>query len=142
MKIENDIGQLQAKIREFGKGIEVEANELTKENAKELLTNIIDRNPVDTGRSRAAWVESLEKLGGAPPPGWQGATAEKAAIEEGRKLSKLEIKEKSVSFSSAVEYIQTLEYGTTQRAAFQMVRNSIRWMAARIRRRRKNQQKK
>lgn len=50
--------------------------DMVESAVRQTLFNTIRGNPVDTARSRASWVQSLERLGGTPPAGWPGtATA-------------------------------------------------------------------
>ena len=91
------------------------------------LKKTVEFNPVDTGRSRAAWVESLEQLGGEPHEGWQGATG--LGVAEGRSLSFLNQHQDQDRSSfiavNAVFYTLFLEYGTEGRPAYRMARRAI-----------------
>lgn len=98
--------------------------------AKRILKQIIFRNPVDTARSRAAWVQALEDLGSNAPVGWQGDTVEQAAVAEGREQGSAAVSETDetteITATNGVDYVPLLEYGTSQSAAFQMVQQSLR----------------
>lgn len=93
----------------------------------QVLKKTVENNPVNTGRSRAAWVESLEQLGGKPHEGWQGATG--LGVPEGRFLSFLDQHdgqdESSFLAVNAVFYTVFLEYGTEGRPTYQMAGRAI-----------------
>ena len=103
---------------------------LVRRVSRKVLEQTIEHNPVDTARSRAAWVESLEQLGGQPPPNWQGAQAQSDAIGEGRSLGGLseadESERSEIQVTNRVDYINYLEFGTRKMSAFQMVERSLR----------------
>ena len=96
---------------------------------REALRRTIVRNPVDTGRSRSAWVTGLEGLGGIAPVGWKGAHPDPAAISEGSGRSSHSLRDSSqrteIQVSNAVRYIAFLELGTRKMAPFQMVRRTL-----------------
>ncbi len=94
-----------------------------------LLQNIIAANPVDSGRSRSAWVAALEDLGGTPPGGWQGNHPDPAAIAEGSTLGGADLSDNGtraeVSLFNEVDYIGLLEYGGAGRSPRAMVRQNL-----------------
>ncbi|HTN01235.1 MAG TPA: hypothetical protein VL132_05125 [Planctomycetaceae bacterium] len=94
-----------------------------------LLQNIIAANPVDSGRSRSAWVAALEDLGGSPPDGWEGNHPDPAAIADGASLGSAEFSDNGthaeVSFFNGVDYIDLLEYGDIGRRPRAMVRRNL-----------------
>ena len=93
------------------------------------LSETIERNPVETGRSRAAWAGALRQLGGEAPADWGGAAPDGAAIAEGAARGALERNDHesmtTVSASNGVRYIGFLEYGTRKMAPFAMVRRAL-----------------
>lgn len=103
---------------------------LVRRVTRTVLAKTIEYNPVDTARARAAWVESLEQLGGQAPPGWQGSRSESEAIDEGRSRSGLteanESEQSEIRITNRVDYINYLEFGTRKMSAFQMVERSLR----------------
>ena len=111
--------------------------DLSRRLMREVLRQTILRNPVDTARSRAAWVASLEQLGGTAPPGWRGPEPSASAIDEGRGLQELTESqthgETEIEARSGVSYVPYLEYGTRKMAPFAMVRRSLAEMAGRLR---------
>lgn len=96
---------------------------------REALWRTIIHNPVDTARSRSAWVTSLKQLGGVPPTGWRGADPESAAIAEGTERSHLDSRESSRQSerraTNAVHYVVFLEFGTSSMVPFRMVQRSL-----------------
>ena len=108
--------------------------ELIQQAMREGLAHIIETNPVDTARSRAAWVRSLEQLGATPPPGWQGPHP--SEIEAGRKRGRLQTAQSDSTSeciaTNSVEYIPFLEYGTSKMAPFAMVRRALTTIERRL----------
>lgn len=103
--------------------------QLVEHLARHALHRTIAHNPVDTGRSRAAWIKPLEQLGGPVPPGWQGPHPSPAAIHEGIQAAQLERRHDNhtttIRISNAVPYITYLEYGTHRTAPRAMTRRAI-----------------
>lgn len=101
--------------------------EMVEEAARLALTETIRANPVDTARSRAAWVASLEQLGGVPPADWRGPHP--TADDEGRGQAMLtQQHERDVTeivAGNLVEYVPFLEYGTSRMRPFGMVRRAL-----------------
>ena len=104
-----------------------------EQTARDALTDTIRLNPVDTARSRAAWVAALEQLGGTPPAGWQGEApvGEVTAGGEGHAESRQDRDTSLVTATNSVPYIPFLEYGTSRMSPFAMVRRSL--LRARLR---------
>jgi len=94
---------------------------------KHALAETIRFNPVDTARSRAAWVRSLEQLGGTPPAGGQGSHP--SAVDDGRALGQLQRHETAdtteLTAFNSVDYVPHLEYGTSRMAPFAMARRAL-----------------
>ncbi|MFV0445873.1 MAG: hypothetical protein ACK5Q5_20030 [Planctomycetaceae bacterium] len=95
---------------------------------QDTLVAVIGQNPVETARSRAAWVSSLEQLGGTPPAGWQGLQPSGEA--DGRIAGQLSRQHEpditAVSATNSVSYVGFLEYGTSRTSPFSMVRRALR----------------
>lgn len=96
---------------------------------RETLAEVIVLNPVETARSRAAWVGSLEELGGTAPANWQGPhpTQDAEGRTAGRLIRQHEPDTSSVSASNAVSYVPLLEYGTSRLSPFAMARRAL-WL--------------
>lgn len=90
-----------------------------------LLSLIIKRNPVDTGRSRAGWYPAASKLG---IPKMANSSGE----EDGEYQEKLQGKKKEIIISNRVVYTQFLEYGHSKQAPSGMVRVSLREVSRKL----------
>jgi hypothetical protein len=99
--------------------------DLVQDAMREALSQVAKLNPVETGRSRAAWVVALEQFGGGPVAA-QGVAA---AIAEGARLGSVERGEQEsiteAAATNAVRYVKYLEYGTSKMGAFAMVRRAL-----------------
>lgn len=102
---------------------------LVEDAMRAALSETIQWNPVETGRSRAAWGAALRQLGGEVPADLGGAHPNGAAIAEGAARGSLERSDHesttTVSASNGVRYIGFLEYGTRRMAPFAMVRRAL-----------------
>jgi hypothetical protein len=103
--------------------------DMVEEALRQTLGDTIRVNPVDTGRSRAAWVSALRQLGASPPDGWQGSHPDAGAISQGAGRGLLEIADEesrsAASAVNAVDYVGYLEYGTSRMAPFAMARQAL-----------------
>lgn len=94
---------------------------------RDTLARVIPLTPVDTGRSRAAWVNALEQLGGSPPPGWQGETP--TDVDTGRNRGHIERHDaqdvSDILAVNEVDYVHFLEYGTSQQSPHAMARRAL-----------------
>jgi len=130
---------LKAELKHYRhQTVPVNRRKLSADISRQVLEEVVQRNPVETGRSRAAWMVSLQELGGVPPLGWQGTDTNSEALSEGREksgLSSSENKHQSeVRASNSVPYVPFLEYGTRKMSAFAMVRRSLAYVKSRLRR--------
>jgi len=114
-------------------GVEVEKG--IKKFAFDLVKRIILKNPVDTGRSRAAWYVSFNRLGGWGTPTLKRSSKrlDPKAIAEGFSKGKFidhtkGFSNKWVEMVNGVSYILFLEYGHSRQAPYGMVRMSMREM--------------
>jgi len=89
------------------------------------LESTIQLNPVETGRSRAAWKAALDQLRG----GGFDASAASGPVGEGMAAGSLDHQHDSntttISATNSVSYVPFLEYGTSRMTPFQMVRRSL-----------------
>ena len=97
--------------------------------AREVLEGTIARNPVDTGRSRSAWVAGLTELGGTPPAGWKGPHPDAGAIAAGAELGVVSERDSrgqsEIRVTNGVPYVTFLEFGTRSMAPREMVWRSL-----------------
>ena len=129
VEIELDVASARDRLSRAHDRIPQWRRALVERVAREALARTIPANPVDTARSRSAWVAALEQLGGAPPPGWQGAQPDAAAIAEGRDLGSVARSESSdvtdIQITSGVDYVTYLEYGTRRMSPFAMAHRGL-----------------
>ncbi len=99
----------------------------TESTLRDTLTDVVRLTPVETGRSRAAWVASLEELGGRPPAGWQGPqpTGEVEGRSAGQLTRQYTQDTSEAVAENRVAYVPFLEYGTSRMSPFAMVRASL-----------------
>lgn len=122
--------RVSARLREMSSRELPEARrEMVDRTLREALTETVRLNPVETGRSRAAWIAALVQAGGDAASDVRGTGTEAAAVAEGTALGSAErFEEESVSSAggtSRVRYVKYLEYGTSRMAAFAMVRRAL-----------------
>jgi len=107
--------------------------------ALDLLTKIIKKSPVDTGRFRGAWLYSMQELGGRDTvpftPMQRRYDKRYSSTEENIGKSLGEFKESVtgsldywVEIINGVDYAIFLEYGYSKQAPYGMVRLSMREM--------------
>lgn len=126
-------------VRDFLKKSNISVEKGLKKFAFDLLTRIIKKNPVDTGRSRAAWYIAMEKLGGSIGVSMPSDTPRKsgksrtypAGVAEGRSKGRFidhtkGFLDKYIEIINGISYIIYLEYGYSGQAPFGMVRLSMR----------------
>jgi hypothetical protein len=136
MSIEIQVrGRTSEQLRDLaGASLKSTRENLVREAMIESLQKIVEQNPVRTGQARAAWVQSLEELGGTPPAGWEGP--QPTGVETGRRLGTLSIDDgdeiSRIEATNAVHYISYLEYGTSRMAPFAMVRSALLQLQTRL----------
>jgi len=116
-------------IDQFMKKSNLKTDIILKKFAFDLLSRIIKKNPVDTGRSRAGWYVALNYLGGDESNFSQGS--DPVAINEGKAKGAIIDNTKNrivkwIEMVNGVKYIMMLEYGYSQQAPYGMVRLSMR----------------
>lgn len=119
--------QASDRLRELQAALPEVRQEAVAETMRETLVEVIRLNPVDTARSRAAWVNALEQLGGVAPAGWQGPhpTQEHAGRSRGQSAQQNDDDQTTVSASNGVDYVPLLEYGTRRTSPIGMVRRAL-----------------
>ena len=119
-------------IKNFSKTANISVEKIIKKLAFDLLTRIIKKNPVDTGRSRAGWYVAMEKLapfsgGGSTGGKGTGSAEERAGRAKGRFIDHTKHPwNKWIEIINGVDYIIYLEYGHSKQAPYGMVRVSMR----------------
>lgn len=113
-----------------GRRLSESRRRLVEQAMRQTLQDVVRLNPVDTGRSRSAWVAALRQAGWEVPGGWQGPRSDASAIAQGAGLGELARSEPSSSMTmlsahNRVRYVGFLEYGTRRMAPFAMVRRAL-----------------
>lgn len=102
---------------------------LVERAMQEALLETLRVNPVDTGRSRAAWAAAVRQMGVDVPSDWRGPHSHAAAISEGAARGAITRADgestTAVSAQNSVRYVGFLEYGTRKMAPFAMVRRAL-----------------
>lgn len=113
-------------------------NIILKKFALDLVKCIVQENPVDTGRSRAAWYPSMVGLGFAgaeamlqKPSRHSGQRPTEGGIRQGKKEGSFKPRLALGPYSfidmvNNVKYILFLEYGHSKQSPWGMVRVSMR----------------
>lgn len=131
--IEVETKQFNKFVNDFISQSTLETGVIIRNMALDLLNRIVKKNPVLTGRSRAAWYMSVEGLGGQ----WSDQGSDKSAIAKGKSEGAFEdhtnsMPEKYVILINSVAYIIFLEYGASKQAPAGMVRLSMREMTGKV----------
>ena len=113
-------------VKSFLKKGNVSTELAIKKFAFDLLKRIIRKNPVDTGRSRAAWYVSMEKLskeGGFIEPITTSPNYSEEAVSEGKSKGQFIDHTKGylnkwIEIINGVSYIIYLEYGRSNQAPY------------------------
>ena len=103
------------------------AEKALKGIALEFTSRVIQRNPVDTGRSRAAWTPLMDRLG--VPSGVRGSGVAQGK-REGSVAFDLSGPRQAITITNAVPYIVPLEFGSSKQAQAGMVRITMRELRA------------
>jgi hypothetical protein len=102
---------------------------LVEQAMQAALIDALHVNPVDTGRSRAAWASALQQAGGDAPADWQGPHPDASAIAEGGAQGSLTRADgdssTALSARNSVRYVGFLEYGTRRMGPMAMVRRAL-----------------
>ena len=99
--------------------------DMLRKVAFDLLARVIKKNPVDTGRSRAAWTPYLAHYGQPYP---RTGTGFGEGFRLGTFAEKFRRNRKFVAVTNAVRYILALEFGHSSQAPGGMLRVSMKEM--------------
>jgi hypothetical protein len=114
-----NLKQFKVQLKQFEKLTEAEAVKLLKKVALQVLTGVVEKTPVDTGRARANWQVSIGSAGDGEAA--QGADPISAGLA---KLSQVKPFSTVVVYNN-VEYIVALENGHSTQAPQGMVKLTI-----------------
>ena len=101
-----------------------------KKLASALLKEVIKRNPVKTGRSRAGWYTAANKLG--VPAIKTGTKEEKEGEKQGDYKEKLTGNNQYIEIKNRVNYTVYLEFGHSKQRPSGMVRVSMQMISKKI----------
>ena len=129
MRVEID-DQVSARLEQAaGRELTDARRRLIEQALQQALSDTLQWNPVDTGRSRAAWAAALAQAGGEAPADWRGPHPQGAAIAEGAACGSTARADgestTALSAQNSVAYVSFLEYGTRRMAPFAMVRRAL-----------------
>jgi hypothetical protein len=126
----NFIGQFLAKLDEPRQDLGL------RKIAFDAVRLIMEKNPVDTGRSRAGWLVGLNtiaaSLGGSRTARAPRGDAESQGYAKGSVAMNLRGTTKSIAITNSVAYIQPLEYGYSDKAPYGMVRITLQFMQRKL----------
>jgi hypothetical protein len=128
MKIKLDVetGKFQRWVNRYLEGVKRDAVPTAiRHISLDLLKRIIEKNPVDTGRSRAAWYPYLESRGAVFSEAGRDAHVIKEGRSRGGFKERFDILQPYVEIRNGVRYIKFLEYGSSGRSPYGMVRVSM-----------------
>ncbi len=127
--------ELNRKMMDIQKRTGVAQKTFIRKIGIDLLRKIIEKNPVDTGRSRAAWAPLFEAEGLPIPEAdpvatlLEGHGAVEGRIEEGETKGGYYL-----TIVNNVPYVLYLEYGSSDQAPEGMVRVSMQELLEELRR--------
>ena len=140
LTIEFDSRAFTRWTRDLTRGMERNAAEKTlKGIAFEFTSRVMARNPVDKGRSRAAWTPFLKRInfpsGGLVRAGaGAGPEFSPEAVRQGESEGSVNFDlngpKQSITITNAVPYIASLEFGSSDQAQAGMVRITMRELKA------------
>jgi len=116
LDIEWETGPAQEWLRDWKGQLRERRRELVRRLSNQTLQGVVQANPVETGRSRAAWVAAGEQLEMQAPGGWQGNDAEamRSGAAQGQGAERETEFSTEISLSNSVAYVPILEYGSAQ----------------------------
>ena len=119
-----NLSQFNRELKDFGvKVVPERALALQKRIALDLLSRIVFRTPVDTGRARGNWQTALSESGGTAIDAFDKAGT--ATISAGASIINAAKPFGVISLFNNVDYINSLEGGSSKRFPEGMVRVSL-----------------
>ena len=99
--------------------------QMVERGMEATLESTIELNPVDTGRSRAAWKAALDQLRGSANTGVSAEGPIGEGTARGSLTHEHDETTTDLAATNAVNYVPFLEYGTSRMTPYQMVRRSL-----------------
>lgn len=125
LSVEWSTVQFNSFISDFIKATEADTSVVLRKFALDLMTRVIFRTPVDTGRARAGWGAAGKALGINVPKPTLKPDDKGGPIDEGEYEENLTGDRQFIRVANNVNYIMPLEYGHSKQAPFGMVRVSM-----------------
>lgn len=126
----NFIGQFLGKLDEARQDLGL------RKIAFDAVRLIMEKNPVDTGRSRAGWLVGLNTIAGSLGGGRAGRGPRGPAESEGFSKGSCQINlrgtNKNITITNSVAYVERLEYGYSDKAPYGMVRITLQFMQRKL----------
>lgn len=119
--MEVDSSRVEAWLTDWQGRVRARRPVVTREIAGLVLGRVMERNPVDTGRSRAAWGEAGSQVGVSVAASTTAASQAGDGVGRGEDTGQ----QTRLEFENRVEYTPFLEYGTSRMAARAMVRGAL-----------------
>lgn len=92
--------------------------------ATDILTSVVERTPVDTGRARANWNVSLNRVDTSVSVTTIDASGQKTIYVGNAAISKWQ-PDDSIVIANSLPYIRRLEYGWSKQSPAGMVRVTL-----------------
>ena len=126
-----------ADLKKFAKKVDLDLGTVVQKVAMDVLTGVVMRTPVATGRARGSWLVGVNKIpeGEGLPEGTQlsrsAATSE--SLKQGNQISKVNGKS-TVYIINPLPYAKPLEDGSSEQAPNGMVKVTLQVVSASIKR--------
>jgi hypothetical protein len=130
-----NIREFQADLERFSKQLKVDLEVIIRKIAIDLLTKIVLRTPVDTGRARASWnLSAGEPDESTAPDGVRlsASTAAALALSTRKNVQNAKPFSELIWITNGLPYILALEYGHSRQAPAGMVEVSIAELEAEL----------
>ncbi len=123
-----NLRQFSADLQKFARSINVQFETIVRKLAIDLFTKIVERTPVDTGRSRASWTLNAGRPSyKAQPQSFKADpnSATSAALNQTSKVAAMKPFEEMIWIANGLEHLPWLENGTSKIRPYNMVELSI-----------------
>lgn len=107
-----EVAQFEREIKAFAeKRLPEEVVKLQRMVSLELLTRVVDRSPVDTGRLRASWQLSINRTSRRVAPYKRAKDTAQQVIDRGKAAISSLPPFSAVYLSNNIEYLEVIEFG-------------------------------
>ena len=122
--IEWSVNKFNKFLKDFAAQAKIDNKIVLRKFTIDLMTRVIYRTPVDTGRARAGWKAAGDALGIKIPPPKRRAKGD-APFDHGVYEENLDAQIMTIYVANNVHYILPLEYGWSKQAPLGMLRISM-----------------